>query len=218
QRYLMYLSAALVGACLGFMPYNFRPGRAQIFLGDGGATFIGFTLAGLAVMGEWAEGDPIIALLTPSLILGVPLFDIGYVGVARPARRRAPARRSAVAAGTRPGGRGLHQLHALLRSADAPVARGGDGLPSEQGGDGGGRLAQPAVVRSVRVRPRPAHRRPDGARPSGPGRRGGRRALANVVEPLRNQRDPPAPGRVHGAPDRLGGRRGRRRRHTLSGG
>jgi UDP-GlcNAc:undecaprenyl-phosphate/decaprenyl-phosphate GlcNAc-1-phosphate transferase len=83
QRYLMYLSASLVGACLGFLPYNFRPGRARIFLGDGGATFIGFTLAGLAVMGEWAEGDPIIALLTPSLILGVPLFDIGFVSVAR---------------------------------------------------------------------------------------------------------------------------------------
>ena len=83
QRYLMYLSAAIVGACLGFLPYNFRPGRAQIFLGDSGATFIGFTLAGLAVMGEWAEGDPVIALLTPSLILGVPLFDIGFVGIAR---------------------------------------------------------------------------------------------------------------------------------------
>jgi len=83
QRYLMYLSAALVGACIGFLPYNFRPGRAQIFLGDSGATFIGFTLAGLAVMGEWSEGDPVIALLTPSLILGVPLFDIGFVGVAR---------------------------------------------------------------------------------------------------------------------------------------
>jgi len=83
QRYLMYLSAALVGACLGFLPYNFRPGRAKIFLGDSGATFIGFTLAGLAVMGEWAEGDPVIALLTPSLILGVPLFDIGFVAIAR---------------------------------------------------------------------------------------------------------------------------------------
>src|SRR5437867_841612 len=69
QRYLMYLSAALVGACLGFMPYNFRPGRAQIFLGDSGATFIGFTVAGLAVMVERAEGDPIIAPLTPSLVL-----------------------------------------------------------------------------------------------------------------------------------------------------
>ena len=83
QRYLMYLSAALVGACLGFLPYNFRPGRARIFLGDSGATFIGFTLAGLAVMGEWAEDAPMIALLTPALILGVPLFDIAFVGIAR---------------------------------------------------------------------------------------------------------------------------------------
>src|SRR5207244_1667232 len=33
QRYLMFLSAALVGACLGFLPYNFRPGGATIFLG-----------------------------------------------------------------------------------------------------------------------------------------------------------------------------------------
>ena len=84
QRYLMYLAAPLVGACLGFLPYNFRPGRqASIFLGDSGASFIGFTLAGLAVMGEWAQNDPVVALLTPMLILAVPLFDIAYVGVTR---------------------------------------------------------------------------------------------------------------------------------------
>jgi UDP-GlcNAc:undecaprenyl-phosphate GlcNAc-1-phosphate transferase len=83
QPYLMFLSAALVGACLGFLPDNFRPGGARIFLGDSGASFIGFTLAGLAVMGEWADNDPIVALLTPVLILGVPLFDIGFVSDAR---------------------------------------------------------------------------------------------------------------------------------------
>jgi len=84
QRYLMFLAAPLVGACLGFLPYNFRPGRnASIFLGDAGATFIGFTLAGLAVMGEWAQDDPVVALLTPMLILAVPLFDIAYVGIVR---------------------------------------------------------------------------------------------------------------------------------------
>jgi UDP-GlcNAc:undecaprenyl-phosphate GlcNAc-1-phosphate transferase len=84
QRYLMYLAAPLVGACLGFLPYNSRPGRqASIFLGDSGASFIGFTLAGLAVMGEWAQNDPVVALLTPMLILAVPLFDIAYVGVTR---------------------------------------------------------------------------------------------------------------------------------------
>lgn len=84
QRYVMFLAAPLVGACLGFLPYNFRPGRnASIFLGDAGASFIGFTLAGLAVMGEWAEDDPVVALLTPMLILAVPLFDIAYVGIVR---------------------------------------------------------------------------------------------------------------------------------------
>jgi len=83
QRYLMFLSAALLGACLGFLPYNFRPGGATIFLGDSGASFIGFTLAGLAAMGVWADGNPVVSLLTPTLILGVPLFDIAFVGIVR---------------------------------------------------------------------------------------------------------------------------------------
>jgi UDP-GlcNAc:undecaprenyl-phosphate GlcNAc-1-phosphate transferase len=82
QRFLTFLSAALVGACLGFLPHNFRPGGARIFLGDGGASFIGFTLAGLAVMGEWAENG-LVGLVTPTLILGVPLFDIAFVGIVR---------------------------------------------------------------------------------------------------------------------------------------
>jgi UDP-GlcNAc:undecaprenyl-phosphate/decaprenyl-phosphate GlcNAc-1-phosphate transferase len=82
QRYLMFLSAALVGACLGFLPSNFRRGGARIFLGDGGASFIGFTLAGLAVMGEWAQNG-LVGLVTPTLILGVPLFDIAFVGTVR---------------------------------------------------------------------------------------------------------------------------------------
>jgi UDP-GlcNAc:undecaprenyl-phosphate GlcNAc-1-phosphate transferase len=83
QPYLMFLGAALVGACVGFLPYNFRPGGATIFLGDSGASFVGFTLAGLAVMGEWSNDNPVVALLTPSLILAVPLFDIVFVGVGR---------------------------------------------------------------------------------------------------------------------------------------
>lgn len=84
QSYLMFLSAALLGACLGFLPYNFRFGApAQVFLGDAGASFIGFTLAGLAVMGEWARDNPLIALCTPILILAVPLFDIAFVAVNR---------------------------------------------------------------------------------------------------------------------------------------
>jgi hypothetical protein len=86
QPYLRFPAASLVGACLGFLPYNFRRGGATIFLGDHGASFIGFTPAGLAVMGEWAKKDPLVALVTPTLTLAVPLFDIAFVSVARPAR------------------------------------------------------------------------------------------------------------------------------------
>jgi UDP-GlcNAc:undecaprenyl-phosphate GlcNAc-1-phosphate transferase len=83
QPYLMFLSASLLGACLGFLPYNVRRRGATIFLGDSGASLIGFTLAGLAVMGVWSEHKPWVAMSTPILILAVPLFDIAFVSVAR---------------------------------------------------------------------------------------------------------------------------------------
>ena len=89
QHYMMYLSVALLGSCLGFLPYNFKPrGAASIFLGDAGSTFIGFTLAGLAILGEWAANNPVKALSTPLLILGVLVFDMIYVTVTRIASGR----------------------------------------------------------------------------------------------------------------------------------
>ncbi len=74
-------TAALGGACLGFLPHNWRP--ARIFLGDGGSTFIGFTLAALAIMGTWAENSAIEALATPLLILGIPIYDMTYTTISR---------------------------------------------------------------------------------------------------------------------------------------
>jgi UDP-GlcNAc:undecaprenyl-phosphate GlcNAc-1-phosphate transferase len=72
-----------VGSCLGFFPYNFRlRRRAAIFLGDAGSTFIGFTLAALAVKGEWAENN-VIDLATPVLIFWVFIFDMTYITGAR---------------------------------------------------------------------------------------------------------------------------------------
>ncbi|MFH1619279.1 MAG: hypothetical protein ABIG11_05175, partial [bacterium] len=43
----------------------------------------GFMLAGLAVLGGWATDNPAVALSTPLLILGVPVFDIIYITVSR---------------------------------------------------------------------------------------------------------------------------------------
>jgi UDP-GlcNAc:undecaprenyl-phosphate GlcNAc-1-phosphate transferase len=81
QSYLGYLTIALAGSCLGFLKFNFKP--ASIFLGDAGSTFLGFTLAGIAVMGGWAENNPKVALSLPILILSVLIFDMIYITAAR---------------------------------------------------------------------------------------------------------------------------------------
>jgi len=83
QYYMSFLAVPLVGACMGFLAYNFRSGRpAAIFLGDAGSTFLGFVLASLGVMGDWA-GDYTVRLMVPVLILGVPIFDMTFTTVVR---------------------------------------------------------------------------------------------------------------------------------------
>jgi len=66
------LFAALGGSVLGFLRYNFNP--ASIFLGDGGSYFLGYTIAGLSIMGS-VKSQVGAAMLIPLLALGVPIFD-----------------------------------------------------------------------------------------------------------------------------------------------
>jgi len=83
QVFLGWVTAALLGSTLGFLPYNFRPGkRATIFLGDAGSNFLGFILASIAVMGEWAQYD-LVNLAAPLLIFGVFIYDMVYITVER---------------------------------------------------------------------------------------------------------------------------------------
>lgn len=83
QPFLGWLAAAVVGSCLGFLPYNFRVQRpAAIFLGDAGSTFLGFVLAALAVKGNWAE-NKIIDIAAPVLIFWVFIFDMTHITVTR---------------------------------------------------------------------------------------------------------------------------------------
>jgi len=75
QWYMLFLAAAIAGACAGFFPYNFRRTKpALVFLGDSGATFVGFMFASFAILGEW--GDSIIDILVPVLIMSVLIFDM----------------------------------------------------------------------------------------------------------------------------------------------
>lgn len=66
------LPLALAGALAGFLPYNLYP--ARIFLGDTGATAIGFTLAVVALKGG-ATTSAGFAAATPMLIMGLPIAD-----------------------------------------------------------------------------------------------------------------------------------------------
>lgn len=79
--------AALAGAVLGFLRYNFNP--AQIFMGDGGAYFIGFTLAGVGVIGL-VKTTAVTSVLLPYLILAVPILDMSAVIVDRLWRGKSP--------------------------------------------------------------------------------------------------------------------------------
>jgi UDP-GlcNAc:undecaprenyl-phosphate/decaprenyl-phosphate GlcNAc-1-phosphate transferase len=81
QIHASFYAVSLAGACLGFLLYNWKP--ASIFLGDSGSTTIGFSLAGLSVMGSWASDNPVAALSTPLLVLAVPVFDMIYTTVSR---------------------------------------------------------------------------------------------------------------------------------------
>lgn len=84
QATLGLLALAVIGAGLGFLPYNFRMRKpALIFLGDGGSTVLGFVLACLAVKGEWAHNDPVVSFSNPLLIFGVLVYDMIHITVER---------------------------------------------------------------------------------------------------------------------------------------
>jgi len=84
QPGLGWLAIAIIGGGVGFLPYNFRGRKpAVVFLGDGGATFLGFTLACLAVKGNWAHHSPIVSFSNPLLIFGVLIYDMIHITVER---------------------------------------------------------------------------------------------------------------------------------------
>jgi len=82
------LSAAVLGAALGFLRWNFNP--AKIFMGDGGAMLLGFLLATLGIKLRQPAPTPVISWLVPVLVLGVPIFDTALVGVSRSRRGLVP--------------------------------------------------------------------------------------------------------------------------------
>ena len=74
------LSAAILGASLGFLIYNFNP--ATIFMGDAGSLFLGFVLAAVGIKLRFPSAY-IFTWFIPIMVLGLPIFDTTLVVISR---------------------------------------------------------------------------------------------------------------------------------------
>ena len=93
-----FISAAVVGCAIGFLPHNFFP--ARIFMGDSGALLFGLLLAAAtisitgSVSGADVSANPVAAVLLPLVvplaIFLLPLFDVIWAGVRRTRAGRRP--------------------------------------------------------------------------------------------------------------------------------
>jgi UDP-GlcNAc:undecaprenyl-phosphate GlcNAc-1-phosphate transferase len=75
------LAASLLGACLGFLIYNFNP--ATVFMGDTGSLFLGFVLAALGIKLRFPDRPSIVTWMVPVIVLGLPVFDTTLVVLSR---------------------------------------------------------------------------------------------------------------------------------------
>lgn len=82
------LAAAVLGACLGFLRFNFKP--AKIFMGDAGSLFLGFMLALLGLQLRFPNQANFVSWMVPVFILGVPIFDTALVVISRLRRGVSP--------------------------------------------------------------------------------------------------------------------------------
>jgi UDP-GlcNAc:undecaprenyl-phosphate/decaprenyl-phosphate GlcNAc-1-phosphate transferase len=84
QTLVTVLAAAVLGAATGFLRWNFKP--AKIFMGDGGAMFLGFLMATLGLKLRVENASHLSGWLAPLLILGVTIFDTTLVTISRSRR------------------------------------------------------------------------------------------------------------------------------------
>jgi UDP-GlcNAc:undecaprenyl-phosphate GlcNAc-1-phosphate transferase len=85
QLLVSTMAAAVLGAAAGFLRWNFKP--AKIFMGDGGAMFLGFLMATLALKLRPAmSGNHNAAWLIPVFILGATIFDTTLISISRSRR------------------------------------------------------------------------------------------------------------------------------------
>jgi len=82
------LAAAVLGAATGFLRWNFKP--AKIFMGDGGAMFLGYLMATLGLKLRVENASHLSTWLAPLLILAATIFDTTLVTISRSRRGLLP--------------------------------------------------------------------------------------------------------------------------------
>ena len=87
QFQVAVVMAALVGACVGFMPYNMNP--AKIFMGDVGSQLLGFVLATASIMGLF-KFHAVFTFFVPMLSLALPLTDTAFAFCRRISHGQSP--------------------------------------------------------------------------------------------------------------------------------
>jgi UDP-GlcNAc:undecaprenyl-phosphate GlcNAc-1-phosphate transferase len=87
-----FFSLILWGAVFSFFLYNFPP--AKIYMGNSGSHFLGFILASIALMISYASLERKVALLTPLLILGLPIFDTTFLILIRLINKSLPFKKT----------------------------------------------------------------------------------------------------------------------------
>ena len=88
QTLVASLAASVLGAAAGFLRWNFKP--AKIFMGDGGAMFLGFLMATLALKLRLDHASSLATWLAPVLVLGATIFDTTLVTISRSRRGLLP--------------------------------------------------------------------------------------------------------------------------------
>jgi UDP-GlcNAc:undecaprenyl-phosphate/decaprenyl-phosphate GlcNAc-1-phosphate transferase len=88
QTLVTVLAAAVLGAATGFLRWNFKP--AKIFMGDGGAMFLGFLMATLGLKLRLENSNMLSAWVVPVLVLGATIFDTTLVTISRSRRGLLP--------------------------------------------------------------------------------------------------------------------------------
>jgi len=86
------LSLSLAAAAFGFLIYNLPP--AKIYMGNSGSHFLGFVLAGIALIISYAPLERKIALLSPLFVFGLPIFDTALLILTRIINKKLPFKKS----------------------------------------------------------------------------------------------------------------------------